>query len=113
MIHPNENEKAPLFVKIEKYNEIITKIEEIKGFTDSLHRYFALMEEVISIKTQILNAMRALIQKVEKDIVELNAIFLPPERPPEPSKKILKVDETLQTIEQQVKDLKSALEKVE
>ncbi|MEM5835279.1 MAG: hypothetical protein QXM11_01775, partial [Candidatus Aenigmatarchaeota archaeon] len=67
---------APLFVKVEKYREIITTIQEIKTLIAGLRNLFSIIEEIDQVKSDALNTLRITLQRVEKNIIQLDANFL-------------------------------------
>lgn len=67
---------APLFVKLEKYKEIITTLQEIKTLMTGLRNLFTILEEVDQVKNDTINTLRITIQRIEKNIAQLDANFL-------------------------------------
>lgn len=67
---------APLFVKVEKYKEIITTIQEIKTLLTGLRNLFLLLDEIDQAKGDTINTLRITLQRIEKNIMQLDANFL-------------------------------------
>ncbi len=69
---------APLFVKVDKYREVLTTIHEIKLFVSSTKQLFSVLHEVETLRADAINVMRATLQRIEKSITEIDAELLRP-----------------------------------
>jgi hypothetical protein len=69
---------APLFVKVDKYRELITTIHELKLFLQSTKQLFSLVNEIESVRGDAYNVLRATVQRLEKSITEMDAGLLRP-----------------------------------
>lgn len=67
---------VPLFVKVDKYKEIITTLQEIKTLLSGLGSLFSVLEEIEQVKSDAINTLRITLQRVEKNIMQLDANFL-------------------------------------
>lgn len=69
---------APLFVKVDKYREILSGVQEMKIFISGTRQLFNVLHELETVRADAINIMRATIQKLEKSIVEIDAGLLRP-----------------------------------
>lgn len=69
---------APLFVKVDKYRDIIKTIQELKLFVASTKQVFGVLQEVENLKSDALNVLRATVQRLERSILEIDAELLRP-----------------------------------
>src|SRR5262245_59124567 len=65
-VSPRVSESAPLFVKVDKYQELITTIHELKLFLASTKQLFTLVNEIESVRSDAHNVLRATVQRLEK-----------------------------------------------
>ncbi|MEM5861014.1 MAG: hypothetical protein QXL09_01480 [Candidatus Aenigmatarchaeota archaeon] len=98
---------APLFVKVEKYREIITTIQEIKTLIAGLRNLFSIIEEIDQVKSDALNTLRITLQRVEKNIIQLDANFLRTG-----SEEIEKVKETIRPRAIEANELEDSLKQL-
>ena len=69
---------APLFVKVEKYRDLIKSVQEIKLFVASTKQVFTVLSEIESVRNDTLNVLRATLQRVERSVVEIDSELLRP-----------------------------------
>lgn len=69
---------APLFVKVDKYRDIIKTIQELKLFVASTKQVFGVLQEVENLKSDALNVLRATVQRLERSILEIDSELLRP-----------------------------------
>ncbi|MFH0949151.1 MAG: hypothetical protein V1802_01560 [Candidatus Aenigmatarchaeota archaeon] len=101
-----QREVAPLFVKVEKYKEILITIQELKTFLVGMKQLFSVMHELESVRSDALNILRATLQRVEKNVVEIDSEFLRPKGLDLP---ITRDDMELRHIETSLSDLQHQL----
>ena len=70
--------EAPLFVKVEKYKEMLRNIREMMAFVAGTKQLFAVLNEIEAVRTDAINIMRATIQRLEKDMIEIDSELLRP-----------------------------------
>ena len=75
---PVQEESAPLFVKVDKYKEILTSIQEIKIFVSGMKQLFNIIHDLETVREEALKIMRATIQRFERCIVEIDTELLRP-----------------------------------
>jgi len=87
MIHPASHgpmpsieapESVPLFIKLERYKNIMQTISEIKETVARLRSAFNVFSEMEKMRTENLNLLGSAIQKVETRISELDTEFQKP-----------------------------------
>lgn len=70
---------APLFVKIDKYKELIDLIHEMKVFNSSLKEMFVVMNEADNVKNDALKIMRATVGRLDRTLAAIDAELVMPE----------------------------------
>jgi predicted RNase H-like nuclease (RuvC/YqgF family) len=73
-----ERETAPLFVKVDKYKHVINTVQEMKSFVSGIKQLFVVMHEIEDIRAETLNMMKATVQRLEKNIAEVDSELLMP-----------------------------------
>ena len=69
---------APLFVKVEKYREVLTALQEVKLFMSGVKHLFGIMHEIETVRSDAMNITRATIDRMEKAVVEIDSELLRP-----------------------------------
>jgi len=69
---------SPLFVKVDKYREVLTTIHEMKLFISSVKQMFAVLRELEAVRSDAINIMNATLHRVEKSVLEMDADLLRP-----------------------------------
>jgi len=76
---PHEREQsAPLFVKVEKYREVVSSIQEMKLFIAGVKDTFAILQELEHVRSDAINIMKVTVQRLEKATMELDSELLRP-----------------------------------
>lgn len=80
---PHEREpvrelSAPLFVKVDRYRELITAVQEMKLFAASARDVFSTLHEIEAVRADALNILRAMVQRLEKTVLDLDAELVRP-----------------------------------
>lgn len=70
---------TPLFVKIDKYRQILQNLEEIKNTLKDLRDLFALMSEVDEIKREGMKSLREGISGLTDTLISMDEKFIRPE----------------------------------
>ncbi len=78
IIRPQAMETAPLFVKVDKYKEILTSIQEMKIFISGTKQIFNVIYELESIRGDALKILKATLQRLEKSVAEIDTDLLRP-----------------------------------
>jgi hypothetical protein len=71
-------EAAPLFIKIEKYNQILSSIGELKNRVASMKNVFVVLDRLDDLKKECLSALQEAIENSEKKMTFLNSELLKP-----------------------------------
>ncbi|MBI4896555.1 MAG: hypothetical protein HY832_03335 [Candidatus Aenigmarchaeota archaeon] len=69
---------APLFVKVEKYREILMHMQEMKLYISGTKQLFALMQELDAIRADAIKTYRASMQRLEKSVQQVDSELLRP-----------------------------------
>ena len=110
---PRQDSYAPLFVKVDRYNEIISKLQETKDLLRGVKAAFPLLLEIDQVKKEATESLRINIQKIEKNIAELDSELMRPgqaklECPrPVPTH----IEDSLSQLQSQLSSLRGQLEK--
>ncbi len=106
---------APLFIKVDKYKEVLSTVQEIKLFISVLKQFFAVIHEAEAVKSNAISIMQATIQRVEKSITEIDTELLRPKgisisemggATPE----IMQLENTLTDMQKQISNLRQHLQ---
>jgi len=108
---------APLFVKIERYQDVITHVNDMRTFISGLKHIFTLMSEIENIRTDTLKIMRASVQRLERSVSELDSMMLRPggvpfTEPVRQGKELGNVEDALLELQKQLSDLRRELQDV-
>ena len=107
-----EKEIAPLFVKIEKYKEVITNIQEVKILLKGLKNVFNLLYEIEQVRNDAVKLLSTTLQRIERSLIELDASLLRPgEFEPYTTSDMGSIEQALSQLTQQLSALRSELEK--
>ncbi len=109
-------DSAPLFVKVEKYRDILSSLQELKTFISSVKQLFTILHEVETVRSDTLKIMRASMQRLEKSIIEIDSELLRPkgfEMPDVSSDvEIRHVEASLGDLQRQIAILKRELQEI-
>lgn len=112
--HAEGSASAPLFVKVDKYRDIITSIQEMKLYVSSSKQIFAVLQEVEGLKADTINVLRATLQRLERSITEIDAELLRPQgvsiAEAEKSTEVTHIESSLSELQKQLLDLKKELQ---
>ena len=75
---PHDRDFAPLFVKVDKYKETLTTIQEMKIFVSGIKQLFTILHELETVRTDAVKIMRATIQRLERNLLEMDTELLRP-----------------------------------
>ena len=70
--------EAPLFIKVEKYHDIISTLNEMKSFVGGIKQLYGIIQESENVRTDALKILRSSIQRIEKSLYEMDAELLRP-----------------------------------
>ena len=114
VIEPNK-ESAPLFVKVDKYKETLINLQEIRILINGIKNVFSLFTEIETVKNDALKLLRVTLQRIEKNVIELDSGLL---RPHDVSIKVDKesevkhIEDSLSQLHEQISTLKTEIEKM-
>ncbi|HLC77251.1 MAG TPA: hypothetical protein VJH04_03545 [archaeon] len=104
---------APLFVKVDKYRDIIKTIQELKLFVASTKQVFDVLQEADNLRADALNVLRATVQRLERSILEIDAELLRPHGvgiTETKSDEVGHLESSLEELQKQLLDLKRELQ---
>ncbi len=105
---------APLFIKLERYKQILEIMEYLKNTMGMIRNNFAVLAELEKLRADNLKMIQMTVEKVEKKLKELDSEFLRPEgfeEKTEEYRDITELQTTLSNLDKKIKDLQSELEK--
>ena len=95
-------ESAPLFIKIEKYEEVIQKLEELKNNLKALTRLLSFHKEIEELREDVFTRIKDTTSSITNILISMDEIFVKPERPEITGAKEKKEE---RTIEEEILDL--------
>lgn len=108
-----ERESAPLFVKVEKYRNIIETVQDMKSFVFGLKQLFVVMREIEDIRNEALTIMQASVQRLEKNISDIDNEMLMPKSLDMEFKRdeieLTRIESSLLDLQKQLSSLKTEL----
>jgi hypothetical protein len=69
---------TPLFVKVERYKDILNNINEIKTLLSGIQNILSVLEEIEQLRLEGINTLRITIQRLEKNVTKLDLGFTKP-----------------------------------
>ncbi len=110
-VEKKEKPLAPVFIKVEKYKEIISTIEEIKILLRGTKQIFSILSEIEGIRDDALKILSSAIQRAERDVIAVDSYML---RPPELEieEKPSHIEKSLEDLQKQLQELKVELNKI-
>ncbi len=115
-----ERKEAPLFVKVEKYRDVISLIQEMKVFISGIKQLFNILQELENLRMDAIKIMKATIQRLERRVVEMDNELLRPKGfdvpellhagPAEPEES--QVEDSLNELQDELAKLRKELEEL-
>ena len=104
-----------LFVKVDKYREVLTTLQELKLFVSGVKHLFGIMHEIEAVRTDAMNIMRATVDRLEKSIIEIDSELLRPRGVTltdydRTGSEITHVEQSLTDLQNQLSDLRRQLQ---
>ncbi len=113
---PEEGEFAPLFIKVERYRQILQNLEELKGFNKNIARLLQISQELEGIRRDNLATLLKMFQKVNEKIESLYSGLLKPSSLKVPGMEaraeITKLDDVLEDLKREITILRDEIEKI-
>jgi chromosome segregation ATPase len=107
---PEPETYAPLFVKIERYKEVLNLLSEIKTTIVTLKNAFSVINELEKLRSETMKTIQASLNRVDTKVLSLDREFLRPKGYEEELPEHFEPEvENLSVI---VEDLKSQVEKL-
>lgn len=101
---------VPLFIKLERYEEVLSTIDELEEVLSLIKNSFSLLEESEKIRTEAVGAIKENIGKIEERIASLNSILLRPYGHEEREYRSEEMKDTLSTLKSQIEKLRQELQ---
>ena len=76
---PELPSKAPTFIKLEKYNEVLSAIAELKQFLQSLKYVFDAAQEAESIRNDAIGILQVSLNRLERSVHEIDSGLVKPQ----------------------------------
>ena len=106
---------APLFVKVEKYRDMLHTVIEMKLFVSGTKQVFTILQELEAIRGDALKIMRATVQRLEKSLTEIDTELLRPRginMDVAPGGEIVHIEESLSDLQKQLLQMKKELQEL-
>jgi len=114
--HPEEGEFAPLFIKVERYRQVLQNLEELKVFNKNIGRLLQISQELEGIRRDNLATLFKMFQKVNEKIESLYSGLLKPSSLKVPGVEarveITKLDDVLEDLKKEITILRDEIEKI-
>lgn len=105
---------APLFVKVDKYYDILRSVQEIKTFLAGAKHLYNVLAEIENVRNDALKIMHGTLQKIEKNVTEVDSEFLRPNETVFPAEQksveVQHVESSLNELQEQLSSLKKELQ---
>jgi len=109
-----DEEFAPLFVKIDKYREVLQDLESVRSSLNDLKQLFELMNEVDNIKRKGMKELREGISDLTGTLVSMDEKFIRPEGTEEiTGESTSGVSKTVGELQNQLREIRDSLERIE
>lgn len=109
-----KEEFAPMFVKVEKYKDVLSTVQEIKIFISGVKQLFAVINDLEALRSDSLKILRATIGRMEKSLVEIDHELLRPRgfeiEFPHGEIEIRHIEDSLTDLQNQLASLRRELE---
>jgi valyl-tRNA synthetase len=102
----------PLFVKLEKYEEILRSIDELKEVLSLIKGSFSLFEESEKIKIETIKTIEKNIDKIEEKISSIDSTLARPSYEKEEKPKLVEAKDSLSELKLQIEKLKREMQSV-
>jgi chromosome condensin MukBEF ATPase and DNA-binding subunit MukB len=112
---PKEEKSAPLFVKVDKYKEVLRDVQEQKVFISGMKQLFSILNEIENIRNDALKIMRATVQRLERNVTEIDTELLRPrglELPTHGEEDIHNIEDSLGDLQKQLSALRRQLQEL-
>ena len=108
-----KEERAPLFVKVERYREVLKKLKELKKELGESKRLLSVFIEAESLVSESRKSLAASLQRIERSIAELDALLLKPEweRRELAPEKASEIEQIIESLAKQIEELRKELRK--
>ncbi len=106
---------APLFVKVEKYQTVLSSISEMRSFVSNMKQLFNVLYELETVRNDSLKIMRANVQRLEKSLLEIDSELLRPkglDMPPYTEGEVHHIEDSLGELQRQLSDLRRELQEL-
>jgi len=110
-------EFTPMFIKLERYEQILNTMTEVKSVLGLLKNSFFVLNESEKLRSETIELIKESIDRIERRVAALDSVLLKPpgyeEMPKEEEYKIDEMGDTLSTLRLQIDQLKQELETIE
>ncbi|MCD6477569.1 MAG: hypothetical protein J7K87_01055 [Candidatus Aenigmarchaeota archaeon] len=103
---------APLFVKIDKYEDVIKKLSELKTYLKTLTRLISFSNELDGIRSDLITRIKNTTAEFTNTLISLDEIFVEPGKVKFPQEPESRVGEEIYELEEELKHLRSELAQI-
>lgn len=116
IIPPERPAAVPVFVKLERYKEIINSMNEVKVRLNTIKNAVSVLREIENLREECSKLIRNAIDKIDGKMTSLDAEFLRPigyvEEVPKVSREAESLDNILSDLKSKVDQLRSEIQAV-
>jgi hypothetical protein len=108
-----EGTHAPLFVKIERYKEVLETAQEIKSFVRSIRQIFGVIQDMESARDEAVKLLKVSVDRLEQSMQEIDAELVKPigfEPFPHGEAELHHLEESLTTLQRNISSLRREVE---
>ena len=106
-----EKSGIPVFIKVDRYEDMLSIIDELKSFHSALSQVNSILDEIEKTRASAMGLAKKISGKIESRIEELNSFLVRPEgmKVEKKSKPARDIDSALSQLKQELEDLKLEL----
>lgn len=103
---------APLFVKLDKYKEILGTVAQLKHTVAIARNSLHILDQLARLRDENLRVIKTAVENVEEDLAALDTGFMRPGgyKEPRQTEDLKELDKTLNNLQGQIKRLKTDVE---
>ncbi len=108
---PQERKTPPVFIKLDRYEEIINNINNIRTSLSNLHEIMKVFEEIENTRSDVIESIRATVDKIDAGISYLDSILVKPSGLGIKPEKLTsdELDKSLEKLKKEIEDIKNAV----
>jgi len=114
-VRSGSGEYAPLFVKVDKYREIVASVREVQSFVSSIKHIFSLLNEAENARNKALDMLKSSVNRLERGISWVDKSLLRPvgfKELPHGELEVRHIEESLSELQRELHSLRREMDQV-